>query len=430
MKLKIFLVLSMLLSLNGFCQNPIPAKAQSKRILYMNAVLHTGDGKVIENSALGFENGKIKLVGDATLIRINNAEYDTIINVQGKHIYPGLIALNTTMGLNEIEAVRATNDMNEAGSLNPSVRALVAYNTDSKVTPTVRSNGVLLAQIVPQGGLVSGQSSVVELDAWNYEDAAYKTDIGIHLNWPSMRTPRSKDADADEKQRVKTEKELSEIRKLFLDSKAYAATNPQVKNLHLEAMRGIFDGSKLLFVHCDYVKEIIAAVGLCSEIGVKMILVGGTDSWMVTDLLRQNNIPVIIIQTHRLPSRDDEDVDQPYKLPAILKNAGVNFALSVPKFWQVRNLPFEAGTTAAYGLSKEEALISVSSSPAKILGIGQTVGVIEVGKDATFIISSGDLLDMKSSEVETAFIRGKQIDLDNIQKQLNRKFRAKYGLNY
>lgn len=408
-------------------QNPTPAGEQTKRILILGATAHIGDGTVIGNSAIGFEKGKLKLVADATTIRVDRTAYDTIINANGRHVYPGLIALNTTIGLNEIESIRATQDITETGSYNPSARALVAYNTDSKVTPTVRSNGVLLAQITPQGGIVSGQSSVVTLDAWNFEDAAYASDEGIHLNWPSMRTIRSRRADADEKQKEHMEKTLSEIRTLFADAKAYSSAKSPVTNQHLEAMRGLFDGSKSLYVHCNYVKEIIAAAGLCRDFNVRMVLVGGADAWMVTDLLKQQDIAVVITETHRLPSREDEAIDMPFKLPAILESEGVRYAVSTGSFWQVRNLPFQSGQAGGHGLTKEQVLTAVTQSPARILRIDDRTGTLETGKEATLLITGGDLFDMKSSNVESAFIAGRQISLDNIQKQLNEKYSRKYG---
>lgn len=414
-------------AISGMSQNPVPAEAQTKRILIIGGTAHTGKGEVIANSAIGFEKGKLTLVADATTIRIDRTAYDTIINAEGKHIYSGLIAMNNIIGLSEIESVRATHDYAETGSYNPSVRSIIAYNTDSRITPTIRSNGVLLAQITPRGGVVSGQSSVVELDAWNYEDAAYKTDDGIHLNWPSMRVTRSRRADPDDKQKERTQKTLEEIRKLFSDAKAYYINPSAPLNQHLEAMKGLFDGTKKLYVHCNYVKEIIAAAGLCREYGIRMVLVGGTDAHLVTDLLKMQNIPVVLMETHRLPSREDEDIDMPFRLPSVLEKAGILYAIAVKDFWQVRNLPFQAGQAAGHGLTKEQALKSVTSSAAKILGIENTVGILESGKDATLLITSGDLLDMKTSIVERAFIRGKQIDLDNVQKQLNDKYNKKYG---
>lgn len=408
-------------------QNPTPAGEQTKRILILGATAHIGNGTVITNSAVGFEKGKLSLVADATAIRIDRTAYDTIIQANGKHVYPGLIALNTTIGLNEIESIRATQDITETGSYNPSARAIVAYNTDSKVTPTIRSNGVLLAQIAPQGGIIPGQSSVVALDAWNFEDAAYATDEGIHLNWPSMRAIRSRRADADEKQKERMEKTLLEIRALFADAKAYSIAKNSTVNQHLEAMRGLFDGSKTLYIHCNYVKEIIAAAGLCRDYNIRMVLVGGTDAWMVTDLLKQQDIAVVITGTHRLPSREDEDIDMPFKLPSILQREGILYAITTGSFWQVRNLPFQSGQAAGHGLTKEQILTAVSQSPAKILRVDGRTGTLETGKDATLLISDGDLLDMKSSNVESAFIAGRQISLDNIQKQLNEKYRRKYG---
>lgn len=423
---KITFLFIALFSFQAQAQNPTPGKEQSKRILLTGGAAHLGNGEVIPNSAIGFEKGKLKLVADATTIRIDKSAYDTVIDISGKHVYPGLIALNTIIGLSEIEAVRATNDFNETGSYNPSVRSVIAYNTDSRVIPTIRSNGVLLAQIVPRGGVVSGQSSVVELDGWNYEDAVYKTDDGIHLNWPSMRIVRTRRSDSDDKQKERMDKTISEIRKLFSDAKAYASEKQPVVNQHLEAMRGLFNGSKILYVHCNYVKEIIAAVGFSKEFGLKMVLVGGNDSHMVTDLLRQNNIPVVLMESHRLPSREDEDLDMPFKLASILEKAGVPYALAVKDFWQVRNLAFQAGQTAGHGLTPEQALKAVTASPAKILGIDQTTGTLETGKDATLLIVGGDLLDMRTSKVEFAYIRGKEVDLNDQHKMLNEKFSRKY----
>ncbi len=427
MKIHIITLLLSCLAITAQAQNPIPAQAMTKRILLIGGTAHTGNGEVIANSAIGFEKGKLTLVADATTIRIDRSAYDSIINIEGKHVYPGLIGMNNIIGLSEIESVRATHDYAETGSYNPSVRSIIAYNTDSRITPTIRSNGVLLAQITPRGGVVSGQSSVVELDAWNYEDAAYKTDDGIHLNWPSMRVTRSRRSDPDDKQKERTQKTLEEIRKLFSDAQSYANNINSPVNQHLEAMKGLFDGSKKLYVHCNYVKEIIASAGMCREFGIKMVLVGGTDLHLVTDLLKQQNIPVVLMETHRLPSREDEDIDLPFRLPSILEKAGIPYAIGVKDFWQVRNLPFQAGQAAGHGLTKEQALRSVTLSPAKILGIDSTVGSLETGKDATLLITSGDLLDMKTSVVEQAFIRGKQIDLDNVQKQLNEKYNKKYG---
>ena len=411
-----------------YSQNPSPAKEQDKPIVVTNATIHVGNGQVITNGAVAFNKGKIVAVGDAAKLGIDVAGYDKI-DAQGKDVYPGFIALNTILGLSEIEAARATNDYAEVGNLNPDVRAIIAYNTDSKVPATVRSNGVLLAQIVPQGGLISGQSSVVELDGWNWEDAAYKMDEGIHLNWPGMNINRFSATESDDVQREHIQKGLYNLNDLFKNAKAYSQIkNPAEKNLKMESMKGLFDGSKKLYVHAYYVKEITAALNFCKEYGVQMVLVGGNDAWRITDLLKSQNIPVVLGRTHSLPIRDDEDVDMPYKLPNLLQQAGINYCISIDGFWQVRNISFNAGTAVAYGLTKEQALMAITINAAKILGIDKTVGTIEVGKDATLIISDGDALDMKSNNITQAFVRGKNINLDNIQKQLYKKYMDKYGL--
>ena len=418
----------------SIAQQPIPAKPQEKAILLLNGNAHLGNGTVIPKSAIAFDKGKITLVSDADKLSMDKSVYE-VIDVTGKEIYPGLIAPNTIMGMCEIELVRSTNDFYETGSMNPNVRSIISYNTDSKVTPTVRSNGVLISQIVPQGGTISGLSSVVELDGWNWEDVVYKTDDGIHLNWPRMYIQHGWWAEPEDVQRSNTEKEIQKIRAFFTDAQAYSASTPSEKNLRFEAMRGLFTSRvssgntlKKLFIHTGYVKEMISAVNFSKEFGLKMVLVGAADAWMITDFLKENEVAVILGRTHTLPSRDDEDVDMPYKTPYLLQKAGVNFCLSVDGFWQVRNLPFMAGTAAANGLSKEEALMSITSNTAKILGIESTCGTLETGKDATLFISSGDALDMKTNNVELAFIRGKQIDLKNVQTALNKKFRDKYGL--
>ncbi len=421
----------------AFSQNPVPAPSQTKSILLMNGVAHIGNGKVIENSAIGFKDGKLILVADATVIKIQQGAYDTTINIFGKHVYPGFIAPNSTLGLNEIDAVRATRDYSETGAYNPHVRSITSYNSDSKIPPTVRTNGVLLAQITPRSGVISGISSVVELDGWNWEDMVLKMDDGIHLNWSKMfKRDWEKHEDTNEMPPLKKsedyDKQKNEMKKFFADAKAYNETSSSEKNLRLEAMKGIFNGSKTLFIHVNYVKEIEDAVNFSKEMGVKKtVIAGGTDTWMVTGLLKENNVGVMVNRVHDLPNRTDDDIDLPYKLPALLQKAGVLFCLENAgdmEQIQSRNIPFLAGTACAYGLTKEEALSSITLSTAKILGIDSRVGSLEEGKDATLFISTGDALDVKTNNVEWAFIRGKKLDLSNEQKALNEKYLKKYGV--
>ncbi len=404
-----------------------PAEAQEGSILVLNAKAHLGNGKVIENSAIGFENGKLTLVADATLIRIDKEAWDKIIRAEGKEIYPGFIAPNSQIGLKEIDAVRATRDNREVGGFNPNVRSIIAYNTDSKVTPTIRTNGVLLAQIVPEGGTIPGTSSIVELDGWNWEDAVYKMDEGIHLDWPNTHSRSGWWGNpGPTKKNDKYTTSLNEIKNHFKEAQAYTNRKADTKNLKFEAMSGLFNAEKQLFIHTNSAKTIMDAIQFIKEMGVKAVIVGGKESWLVADLLAENNIPVILGNTQTLPSNTDDDIDQPFKTPNILHENGVLFSIGMTGAWEQFNLAFQAGQAVSYGLPYEEAVKALTANTAEILGIGETVGTLEKGKDATFFISAGDALDMRTCKLEQAFIQGKEIDLDNKFKTLARKFRGKY----
>jgi imidazolonepropionase-like amidohydrolase len=411
--------------------NISPAPPQSKPIVLTGATIHVGNGQVINSGYIAFDKGKITAIGEGAAPAIAGAD---VIDATGKQIYPGFICPITTLGLVEIEeGAKGTVDDEETGDMNPDARSIIAYNTDSKVIPTVRSNGILLAQPTPDGGTISGQSSVVQLDAWNWEDAAYKTDIGLHLTWPVVQTerrrrPAAPTAGPQETPAERAQKAVDDITELFTEAKAYSETKPAVINVRFEAMKGLFDGSKKLFVNADGAKEIVQAVAFAKKLGVQAVIVGGAESYLVADVLKNNNVPVIIKETQRLPDRDEDDVYLPYKLPKMLQDAGVLYGLTGIGFWRQRNLPFEAGEAVGYGLTKEQAISMITLNNAKILGIDKTTGTLEVGKDATLFISKGDALDMLGLDVQTAFIQGRDINLDNLHKQLYRKFAAKYGL--
>jgi imidazolonepropionase-like amidohydrolase len=412
--------------------NISPAKPQSKPVIISGGTIHVGNGQVINSGYIAFSNGKITAVGEGAAPNTAGAD---VIDATGKQVYPGFICPITTLGLVEIEeGARGTEDNAETRELNPDARSIVAYNTDSKVIPTVRSNGILLAQPTPEGGVISGQSSVVQLDAWNWEDAAYKTDIGIHLTWPVARVNnRRRGAPMPGVPQLSpaeiAQKAIDGITNLFSEAKAYSEmAKPEVTNIRFEAMRGLFNGTKKLFVNADGAKEIEQAVAFAKKFGLSEVIVGGNESYLVTDVLKESNIPVILKETQRLPDRDEDDVYLPYKLPKMLQDAGVLYGLTGIGFWRQRNLPFEAGQAVGYGLTKEQALSMITLNNAKILGIDKTTGTLEVGKDANLFISTGDALDMITLHVETAFIQGRNINLDNLHKQLYKKFSDKYGL--
>ena len=412
---------------NGYAQVPSPGKAQTETIILRGGFAHIGNGTVIENSVVGFENGKITMVGDARTVKLDPLAAK-IIDVSGKHLYPGIIAPNTTLGLQEIGAVRATRDHDEVGSMIPNVRTLIAYSTNSRVTPTVRSNGILVAQIAPQGGRISGSSSIVQLDAWNWEDASILENDGIFVNWPSMITVKGWWAEPGGVEENKEYiKQLKELKDFFLEASAYLdKPASEKKNLKFEAMRGVIKERKNVYVRVGFVRGMMAAINFGEEMGVKIVIVGGRDSWKIADLLAEKEIPIILMRTHRLPANDDEDIDQPFKTPKMLHDAGVNYCIGMGGFWDQRNLIFHAGSAAAHGLTKEQALAAITSNTAKILGIDDQFGTLESGKDATIVVSEGDILDMKSSKIENAYISGRKVDLNDKQKMLYEKFRKKY----
>ncbi len=417
-------IFATIFTLETTAQNvPVPAPAQTQPILITNATAHLGNGQVIENSYIAFSNGKITFVGNMAVGQ--GFPGHQIIDAAGKHLYPGFIAPDSELGLQEIEAVRATTDSREVGSLNPNIRSIIAYNTDSEVTPTVRSMGVLMAEITPSGGRISGQSSIVQLDAWNWEDAAYSTDFAMHLSWPSASRFNWRESRMEKNENFAND--LRELDDFFQQAKAYGENQvPATPNLRFEAMQGLFDGSKKLFIHTNSATGIQEAVLFAERLQLKPTIIGGKDAWMVTGFLKEHDVPVIFATTQQLPSREDDDIDQPFKTPAMLQAAGLRWCFAHDGFWKQRNLAYQAGQAVGFGLAYEDAVRALTSSTAEILGIGKTVGTIEVGKDATLFISEGDALDMRTSKVTRAFIQGRDIDLDNKQEMLYRRFQQKY----
>lgn len=416
------------ISLCGFAQQT-PAPKQSKSILILGAKAHLGNGNVIENSLISLVNGKIASIGDATLMK--PTKHDIVIDAAGKHIYPGFIAPNSTLGLVEIDAVRASDDESEIGEFNPHVRSIIAYNAESKLVETTRPNGVLLAQITPRGGRIPGTSSIVQLDAWNWEDATVKENDGIHLNWPRSYSRAGWWAEPGGIESNKNyEPQIKEIQTYFDNAFAYLNSKNDKKDLAFEAMKGLQSGDKTLYVSANGEKEIIDAVLFKKKNNIqKMVIVGGYYAFKVAQLLKENNVSVLLKRIHDLPLLEDEDVNLPYKNAKILYDAGVLVGLQNAgdmERMQTRNLPFYAGTCAAWGLTKEQALQLISGNTAKILGIDSNYGTLEAGKSATLFLSEGDALEMKSNVISLAFIDGRQISLESHHTELNERYKGKF----
>ena len=409
-----------------------PAPKQQKSILILNAKAHLGNGTVLENSAIGFKNGKIDVVSSVN--SVNKANYETIIDASGKEVYPGFIAPNSTLGLVEIDAVKSSDDESEIGTFNPHVRSLIAYTADSKVVETVRPNGVLMAQITPRGGLISGTSSVVQLDAWHWNDAVIKENDGIHMEFPSSfkRSGTWFEPGTIEANKEYT-KEIAEINTFFQNAKVYNTTAAKERNLIFEATKGLFSGEQTLFIHANEEKQMIDAIQLAKSNGIdKIAIVGGYEAYKIGSFLKENKIGVLLKRVHGMPENDDDDIDLPFKLAKLLTDQGVLVGLEnsgAHERMETRNLPFLAGTCAAYGLNKEQALQLITSNTAKILGIDTFCGTLEVGKDATLFISEGDALDMRTNKLSKAFIQGRTISLETHQTKLNERYKGKFNQN-
>ncbi|MGD1980865.1 MAG: amidohydrolase family protein [Flavobacteriaceae bacterium] len=405
-----------------------PADIQQQSLLITNAVVHTGTGTVLENGAVGFDNGIITYVGSANLA----PAFEKTIDAKGKHLYPGFIATNSSLGLAEIDAVRATVDYDELGDFLPHVRTAIAYDAESKIVESMRPNGVLIAQVAPRGGLISGSSSVMQLDAWNWEDALVKADEGIHLNWPN---PYSRGRwwlgeDPTLKSNKNYATQVGKIVTFFESAKVY---DSEKNTLHLpyQAMKGLFSGEKTLYLHAEDEKQLVDGISTLKKVGVaKIVLVGGNEAPQQLNYLKENNIPVIVSRPHRLPDNEDHHPKAAFQLAAQLVDAGLLVSIDVSGRMErmyTRNLPFYAGSFAAYGMDEEVALQLITLNPAKILGVDAALGSLTVGKHATLFLSEGDALDMRTNIIHHAFIQGREISLETHQTELWKRYSNKFS---
>jgi len=406
-----------------------PAVVQTEIISIVGATVHIGNGDLIENATLILENGIIRDIGETETIKAEG----TLVNAKGKHVYPGFIIPNSTLGLGEIDQVRATRDYDELGTMLPHVRGLIAYNAESKIVESMRPNGVLLAQITPRGGRISGTSSIVQLDAWNWEDAVLKSDDGIHINWPS--THKSKYISFGQVTISEANKEyadqVNELKQFLLNAQAYGQTSAKKKHIPYAAMAGIFTGSQKVYVHIQKQKEIIDAIRLLKSFGIdQLVLVGADEAYKTMELIKDEKIAILLRRTQSLPLNEDDDYDLPYKTAATLFNYGILVGLENSggmERMNSRNLPFYAGMTTGYGLSFEEALQLISLNTAKILGIEQRYGSLEKGKSATLFISEGNALEMHGNNLLKAYIDGREISLETHQTELWQRYMTKYS---
>lgn len=405
------------------------APPQEGPIALVGGTVHPVSGPPIENGYVLFEQGRLRAVGRLPL----DAGNVGVIRVQGKHIYPGFIGAYTNLGLTEIGAVRATRDFDEVGDLTPEVRAAVAVNPDSTLIPVTRSNGVLTFAAFPQGGAIPGRASLLRTDGWTWEDMAIRADAGLVVNWPPARPgyvpwPAGHRAEEDREKRIR--EGLRRIEEAFARARGYLDANAAGAGLSMdirwEAMRFALEGKRPVFFLAQDYDAIVSAVDFAARHRLKAVIVGGQDAWLCTDLLKQRGAGVIIRSVHRFPKRNDSDYDETYRLPAKLESAGVRWCLaSGQPASNERNLPYAAARAAAYGLSREAALRSITLYAARVLGVADLLGSLEAGKSATLLVADGDPLEI-ATKIEMAFVDGRRIDLSNKHTKLYSKYRAKY----
>jgi imidazolonepropionase-like amidohydrolase len=410
----------------ALASDQIPGAPQKKPVALVNGVLHTVSGPVIEAGTIVFDKGRITEIGP----RMQPPPNADVIDLQGRHVYPGMIESHSQLGLTELSSTRATIDTSETGLLNPNVTAATAVNPDSELIPVTRANGVLVALSAPSGGLVSGKASLLQLDGWTSVDMTLQRESGLVINWPAafrssfFGPPGAGEAGGSQ---------VQELRNLFTDARAWAkarTASPETQryDIRMASMQPVLAGKVPLIVAADEAEEIQAAVAFGVEQKLQVIIFGGYDAESCAELLRRYQVPVIVSAVHRDPRNDHDDYDAAYTLPERLRKAGIRFCISGSarsETWNTRNLPYQAATAAAYGLPRDEALKSVTLYPAQILGVADRLGSLEPGRDATIFVSTGDPLET-DSQVTHAWIQGRVVDLSSRHTQLAGKYGEKF----
>jgi imidazolonepropionase-like amidohydrolase len=424
---------------------PAPAAAQVRMtvapqeqpVVLRGATIHTVTKGTIQNGTIVLERGKITAIGGPEVATPRAAK---VVDVTGKHIYPGLIDAYSTVGITEIGSVDVSNDINELGDFNPNVRADVAVNAESRHIGTTRSAGVLVAFSTPEGGVISGLSSALSLEGWTWEEMSMKGAAALNVRWPDPNArprrfggggppgPGGRGGPPQPAPKTYAE-QVEEIRNWFGEARAYrdavkagqaGRTDPRYA-----AMIPALDGAIPVVVAAEGAAQINDAITWAKAEGVKLVIRGGRDALVVADRLKAENVPVILTSTMAAPDRQYEGYDGAYATPARLHEAGVKFAIAGGSggLYSYR-LPWEAGVAVAFGLPEEEALKAVTINAAEFMGIADKVGSLEVGKEGTLLITSGTPLDMTSTIIQT-YIQGRETNMMDIHKFFFQKYLEK-----
>src|SRR5215831_8475210 len=412
--------------------NSVVSAQQSANVYAIrNAKIVTVTGVTIERGAALIRDGKIAEVG-ARVTAPGNAK---VIDATGLSVYPGMIDCGTSLGLTEIGSIQETHDTTELGDFNPHMRAIVAVQPNSELIPVARANGITTAITHPSGRLVSGQAALINLDGWTWQEMTVKAPAAMWMEYP--RAPRGRGAGFVQAEGAANvaqlrERQLAALRQKLEDAQAYAKAKearaadkslpPRPMDFVLEALVPVVKGELPVLMVANSEREIKGAIEIADKYKLKLIISGAEDAWKVASTLKEKNIPVIIGPVTELPNNEDDDYDVNYSHAAKLNKAGVKFAFQTDDSAYARNLPYQAGTSAAFGLPKDEALKAVTIYPAQIFGVDKLLGSIEVGKMANLIVTDGDPLEFKTI-VKHMFINGKPVDLSSRHTRLYDQFK-------
>ncbi|MCD9188880.1 MAG: amidohydrolase family protein [Pyrinomonadaceae bacterium] len=419
---------------SGGTQQNLTGKAGTFAIIGARVV--TVSGAVIENGTVVIQNGKIAAVG-ANVSIPSGAER---IDGKGLSVYPGMIDAATNMGLVEISGgLNASVDVAETGNINANAKAIKGINPHSAHINVTRVNGITTVLSMPTGGIVAGQAAIINLNGATQSEMSFVPEFGLVMNFPRISTfggfnPITGPQIVDFNEAVKRrDTQLEDIKKAIKEAETYNLAKeayakdktlpfPKV-NLNLEAMIPYIRGEKPIIFTAERERDIRGVIKFVEEMKVKGIIVGGQEAWKAADGLKKNNIAVVYTNMFSLPVRDDDAYDYLFEAPSKMQKAGVQFAISTGDDGaNVRDLPYQAGVAGGYGLSKEDALKSVTLYPAQILGISDKVGSIEQGKIANIVVTDGDLLDPRTN-VRYLFINGRLLPLTSRHTELYDAFK-------
>lgn len=419
----------------------MPVAPQEQPVVLRGATIHTVTRGTIANGTIVLERGKITAIGGADVAVPRGAK---VVDVSGKHIYPGLIDAYSSVGLTEIGSVDVSNDLRELGDFNPNIRAEIAVNAESRHIGTTRSAGVLVAFSTPEGGVISGLSSAMSLEGWTWEEMSMKGAAALNVKWPDPNAtgrggrfgdgggppggPGGRGGAAAAPPKTYAE-QVQQIKDWFAEARAYRdglkSGQDQRTDTRYAAMIPALDGKIPVVVAADGAAQINDAITWGKAEGIKLVIRGGRDALFVADRLKAEKVPVILTQTMQAPDRQYEGYDNAYATPGKLFEAGVKFAIAGGSgaLYSYR-LPWEAGVAVAFGLPEDEALKSVTINAAEMMGVADKVGSLEVGKEGTLLITTGTPLDMTSNIIQS-YIQGREINMMDIHKFFFQKYMEK-----